>query len=67
MNKTKRKNTKGRKNKTKRNNMKGGFINNMSFSLFGFKFGKKTGQQVYENGEWRDQPCYNFFGYEICK
>jgi hypothetical protein len=65
MNKGKTKRNKQRKNKTRRN-QKGGFLQNTSFKIFGFEFGQQSGRQIYENGQWREQKCYNFLGWPFC-
>ena len=66
-----KKNTKTRKsnrNKTRRKKMKGGFLSSMGITLPGIgSFGKESGRQVYQNGEWREQPCYNIMGFKFCK
>jgi hypothetical protein len=64
-NNTKRRNTK--KNITRRKkNQKGGFLQNTSFKIFGLEFGQQSGRQIYENGQWREQKCYNILGWPFC-
>ena len=66
MNKGKTKRNKPRKNRTRRN-QKGGFLQNTSFKIFGLEFGQQSGRQIYENGQWREQKCYNFLGWPFCR
>ena len=67
MNKGKTKRNKPRQNRTRRRkNQKGGFLQNTSFKIFGLEFGQQYGKQIYENGQWREQKCYNFLGWPFC-
>ena len=66
--KSKRINYKKNKTLKKYRKQKGGFLQNMGFSLGGFGFSKQTGAKMYDpkTGKWLNQDCYNIMGIKFC-
>ena len=63
-------NIKKRIKKTKKRKMKhgGGLFSSMSFGIPGFgSAGTCPDKQIYENGEWKTQTCYEFNGNKVYK